>query len=114
MAMLNLNGAIIDFSASSRGMNKWGQLGKSCFCQMSPYGTKCICGYIPLNAVKKNCLTESFVALITSERKWPSCERVNEPMGSKPTSSALLLSSTSASHFCVLSSLFSPRISYSS
>lgn len=74
-----------------------GQLGKSCFCQMSPYGTKCMCGYIPLNAVK-NCLTESFVALITSERKWPFCGRVNEPLGSKPTSSALLLSSTSASH----------------
>lgn len=53
MAMLIVNGAIIDFSASSRGMNKWGQLGKSCFCQMSPYESKSMCGYIPLNAVKK-------------------------------------------------------------
>lgn len=53
MAMLIVNGTIIDFLAFSRGMNEWGQLGKSCFCQMCPYGSKCMCGYIPLNAVKK-------------------------------------------------------------
>lgn len=53
MAMLIVNGTIIDFLAFSGGMNEWGQLGKSCFCQMCPYGSKCMCGYIPLNAVKK-------------------------------------------------------------